>query len=98
MLVKKIDPDWFPAERPFMEVGDVIEMDNVETLLRLGQVEIADRKPEAKTKTPKPAPIAAKEKAEAEKPKTNKEAECAKCGNTFTKKHHMNRYCDDCKN
>lgn len=89
MLVKKVSPDWTPAENPFLEVGGIIEIDNAETLLRDGDVEKVDapQKPEESQESQE------KKVAPKDNPKTN----CAKCGNEFIRNHHRTKYCNDCK-
>lgn len=38
MLVKKINPEWFPSESPFLQVGETIEITDPKSLILAGKV------------------------------------------------------------
>ena len=42
-LLKKLDPDWSPSEKPDLKVGETIEMTEVESLVRSGAAVIVDK-------------------------------------------------------
>lgn len=42
MLVRKIDPEWFPSEKTDLKVGETIHLDNPHTLINEGKVAPAE--------------------------------------------------------
>lgn len=41
-LVKKVDPEWFPTESPYLQVGEVIEISQPRYLIEQGKVVVAE--------------------------------------------------------
>jgi hypothetical protein len=52
MLVEKVDPTWFPAERPRLQVGEVIDITVPDQLIKEGKVK-EFKAPKIKTKDKK---------------------------------------------
>lgn len=36
MLLKKVDPNWYPSENPRLQVGETVDLTSYETLVRAG--------------------------------------------------------------
>ena len=46
--VVKVDPEWFPIEKPDLKVGETIDITNPQTLLDQGKVKLAKEEEEYK--------------------------------------------------
>lgn len=72
-LVRKINPEWFPREKPDLGLGETIDITDPDRLILEGHVELATEAPQ-EAEEPTPEPEEAEEEAPKKKPAAKKTA------------------------